>query len=185
MTIQSELFAQTDSTSRATQLPDFEAMDTLPLGKTFGSFETENLSTSQIDNLFQNKIVFINFWFTHCTPCLSEVKGLNALYDSLKNDKSFQFISITYDPIDVVNDFKKKHGIQYPVFSLSKDKIKELNFFEKYPTSIIIDTNRIIKYFHVGAFVGEDDDIQKDNFDFILTTYYPIILSEIKLLRPT
>ncbi len=46
----------------------------------------------------KGKVVLFSFWFGGCPACLEEFKALNELYESLKNNASFQFISIAREP---------------------------------------------------------------------------------------
>jgi len=178
------LVAQIDSSGKVTDAPDFEKMESEPVGQKLILFQTSDADSSQINDLFQNKVVFLNFWFASCIPCVSEVKGLNDLYDSLKGNPSFQFLSITYESPQVISAFKKKHNIHYQILSLPKEKIKEIDYYEKYPTSIIIRPDRTIIYFHLGAIVNDDGSSQDENKAFIFENYYPVLLKELALLRP-
>jgi len=88
----------------------------------------------------KEKVVVLNFWFTSCKPCISEIPELNEVYEKYKNDTNVVFASITYDKQDKVNSFLKKFPIKYPVVSNAKE-ICDLFKITGYPTNIIIDKN--------------------------------------------
>ena len=75
------------------------------------SFSNKNL---------ENKVVFINFWFSHCPPCIGEIEGLNEMFNSLKDKSDFLFISFTFDSDDLIKASVEKYDIQYKVIHLGK-----------------------------------------------------------------
>ena len=110
--------------------PDFMMTDIN--GKTISSENTKG------------KVVVLNFWFTSCKPCVSEIPELNEVYEKYKKDTNVIFTSITFDKQDKVNSFLKKYPIKYPVVSDAKE-ICDLFKITGYPTNIVIDKNG--KYF--------------------------------------
>jgi len=119
---------------------------------------------------FENKVVFINFWFSHCAPCIKEIEGLNGMYSSLKDRSDFLFISFTFDSDELIKTSVEKYNIQYKVIHLDKTEFSRLNFGNPIPTNIILDKNGIIRYFTVG---GTDKIYQNE---IIMKIYYPKIL---------
>jgi len=120
---------------------------------------------------FDNKVVFINFWFSHCAPCLGEIEGLNKMFNSLKDRSDFLFVSFTFDSDDLIKASVEKYNIKYKVIHLDKTEFSRLNFGNPNPTNIILDKNGIIRYFTVG---GTDKIYQNE---IIMKIYYPKILS--------
>lgn len=118
-----------------------------------------------------NKVVFINFWFSHCAPCIGEIEGLNKMFNSLKDKSDFLFISFTFDSDDLIKTSVEKYDIQFKVIHLGKTEFSRLNFGNPNPTNIILDKNGIIRYFTVG---GTDKIYQNE---IIMKIYYPKILS--------
>ncbi len=66
------------------------------IGKQFPGFFAKNNQTLNNSTL-NGKVVFINFWFELCSPCIAEFEGLNSLYNNFKDQKDFQFISFTFE----------------------------------------------------------------------------------------
>ena len=62
-------------------------------GKKFPEFNISSTAgqRSFSNNDLANKVVFVNFWFTNCPPCMAEMKALNQLYDTLKGNRDFVF----------------------------------------------------------------------------------------------
>lgn len=171
-------FAQ-DTTAKKKPMDYFEYLKSEQakmVGKKFPDFagSSTNATTVKTKDI-SGKIVFVNFWFAACTPCMAEMKALNQLYDSLKNNNDFYFLSISYDPDSVIKKTIKKFNIQYPVVHVSQAETKRLNFAHGYPTSFILDRNGIIKFFSTGATIEEDG-----NIDILIGEVYPRILEELK-----
>jgi peroxiredoxin len=122
-----------------------------------------------------NKIVFINFWFAACSPCMAEMNGLNKLYDTLKNNKNVLFLSFTYDPTETANAVIEKYGIKYRVVNLSRDECHRLSGTGRYPTSVVINKLGVIKWAAVGGPV--DEEIASGE---IVPTILPEIMSELR-----
>jgi thiol-disulfide isomerase/thioredoxin len=87
--------------------PDFKMIDIN--GNTISSENTKG------------KVIVLNFWFTACKPCISEIPELNEVYEKYKKDTNMVFASITFDKQDKVNSFLKKFPIKYPVVSDAKE----------------------------------------------------------------
>lgn len=126
------------------------------IGKTFPVF-TANMDSRKVSNdLLRNKVVLINFWFEGCHPCMSEMEALTELYDSLKNNKNFLFISFTWDNPETIKRVKEKYAINFGIVSTSEAECERLNFGSGYPTSLILDRTGTIKYLHNGGFVEKE-----------------------------
>lgn len=63
---------------------------------------------------WNGKVILINFWATWCPPCIKEMPALIALQDSL-NDRGFQILGISDEPLDRVQAFAEKMQVNYPM----------------------------------------------------------------------
>lgn len=145
------------------------------LGKQFGRFDvtTSDLSTFSNAN-FANKVVFVNFWFEGCTPCVAEMGGLNKLYDSLKNKKDFLFASFTFDPDSTINKIKNRYNIKYNIFHLSEEECHRLNFNFGFPASFVLDRKGVVTYYKFGGKIDKDQSTNE-----VLAQIYPAIKQEL------
>ncbi|MEO8147401.1 MAG: TlpA disulfide reductase family protein [Bacteroidia bacterium] len=93
----------------------------------------------------EGKTVVIEFWFTHCEPCIMAIPHLNKVEEKFKNDK-VAFLAITFDNKEEVKNFQTK---MYMASSVGTDTLKttisayDVNMF---PTTVVIDTNGIISW---------------------------------------
>jgi len=100
----------------------------------------------------RNKVVLLSFWFGGCPACLEEFNALNELYDSLKNDPSFQFISVVREPKERLPELIKKYNIKYAVTSVTDVECSRLNYHSGFPTNIIVDKNGKIAVFKMEGY---------------------------------
>jgi thiol-disulfide isomerase/thioredoxin len=126
------------------------------IGKQFSAFEGKTMAKTIFSSKeLQGKTVFVNFWFSGCEPCMKEMPALNKLYDTLKNDSSFVFLSLTFDPIDLATRVIKLFDIKYPVTMISEAESHRLNNIGGYPTSLLLDKNGVMRWAAVGGIEHE------------------------------
>lgn len=100
----------------------------------------------------RKKIVFINFWFESCAPCVSEFDDLEILYQKYKRQKDFEFISFTFEEDSVILKTKQKYHLNFPIFHISKDSCRLLTFnIEGYPSNYILNKKRQVEYVNIGG----------------------------------
>lgn len=86
----------------------------------------------------KDKVVFLNFWFTTCAPCIREIPELNKIYQKYKDNSEVVFASVCRDNQERVTPFLKKHPIHMPISTVSKSNIDIFNV-DGFPTNVIID----------------------------------------------
>jgi thiol-disulfide isomerase/thioredoxin len=108
-----------------------------------------------------SKVLFVNFWFANCPPCIAEFNALNNLYTRLKNNSSFKLVSLTFESPEVIQKMREKYSLLFDIYSVPKTEIQKLSLNNSYPTNIIIDKKGIVKEFYVG---GEAEQEKADLF---------------------
>ena len=103
------------------------------------------------------KVVFLNFGFAACQPCILELNGLSEIYTRLKADKDFIFLSFTFDDARTSNKLVKDYGLKYIPISITEKECQELSAGNGYPTNILLDKKGIIKEIYPGGFPSEDE----------------------------
>ena len=150
----------------------FKGMNNKYLGKKFPDFVIRTSNSSTLSNTdLANKIVFINFWAKHCSPCIAELKGFNQLFNKLKDNPNFLLITFTIDADTTIKRLIPKYNLKFKVFHLDDKDFYRLNFNNGLPTSMILDKNGIIKYFQIGG-TNEIDQATKN----VMTIIYPKII---------
>jgi peroxiredoxin len=119
-------------------------------------FTTEDINgnTIKLSDL-KGKIVVINFWFSHCQPCVAEMPELNKLVEKYKS-KDIVFISITFDDKEKVEKFLSNTKFNYTPIVGAMTIIQKYNV-NSFPSNLIIDKKGEIIYRKIGAFVDELD----------------------------
>lgn len=167
-------FSQSSSDRTAVNVDSFlNAMDRREkqaVGKPFPDFNINADSVEYSNSTLKGKVVFINFWFATCPPCLAELDELNKLYTRFKDDNNFEFISFTFEDPAKIESVKKSYGMLYKVISISKDDCYRLNLNNGFPTSIILDKDGNIKLLHTGGSLDKKE-IKK----YFSKKYYPLI----------
>ncbi len=140
--------------------------------KEFPAFSIKQRDDSVFSNAnLSNKIVFVNFWFEACKPCMKEMDGLNELYAKLSGNPDFMFVSFTFDPDSTIQKQINLHNIKYKVHHINTVDCTRLNFSSGFPSSFILDRKGIIKYFKAGGQIDNEKSTQ-----FIMNEIYPEII---------
>jgi len=104
--------------------------------------KTENLN---------GKVIFLNFWFTRCQPCIKEMPTLNEIVKKYKT-KNVEFISFANEDSGKLKEFLKSNKFHFKIVpSAGHILIETFKLFAAWPTSIIIDRNGIIRLIRNGV----------------------------------
>ena len=90
----------------------------------------------------RGKVVYLNFWFTGCAPCVKEIPDLNAIHARFANNPDLVMLSLAYDDESKLREFLKKSPINFPVACIPFDALKKLAMPTSsigFPTHLIID----------------------------------------------
>jgi thiol-disulfide isomerase/thioredoxin len=105
----------------------------------FTDFDNKTWKSKEL----KGKIVLINFWFTACEPCITEMPLLNELVAANK-DKSVVFLAPAPENETQIKKFLKKFKFDYTIIPSSNDYI-DASGIEYFPTHIVIDKEGIIR----------------------------------------
>ena len=101
---------------------------------------------------FKGKVVILDFWATHCPPCIQEIPDFIKLYNKYK-DKGLVVIGISLDRggVEGVKRFCQSKGVNYPIVMANYEVTKNYGGIRFIPTTFVIDENgNIVKKF-VGS----------------------------------
>ena len=106
-----------------------------------------------IDKNYQGKIVLIDFWFSHCTPCISQFPELIRLYN-IYHEKGFEIIGISVDDKPLVNDWKnviENYKLPWKQYlDLKASEAHKLSI-ASYPNNFLLDQQGKIIYKKIGV----------------------------------
>ena len=104
----------------------------------------------------KGKVLFLNFWASWCVPCLAEMPSIQKLYETIKDEK-FKMLCLSKEDLSVTNDFQKKNGYTFPIYSIDDDPPIPSQFESRgIPATFIISKNRKIAFKHVGSAKWDD-----------------------------
>ncbi|MFT3907858.1 MAG: TlpA disulfide reductase family protein [Ferruginibacter sp.] len=146
------------------------------IGKAFPEFNTKFNGRTITKDSLKGKVVFINFWFKACPPCIAELDALNELYRKFSVYKDFVFLSFTFEKPSDIPLLRKHYKMRYPVASVDRQECYRLNFGNGFPTSAILDRQGVVRYFVTG---GDHTD-KKEARDIVIKRLYPGLTAELK-----
>ena len=98
----------------------------------FETIDGELLKTEDL----KGKVVFYNFYFAACPPCIAQKDGLNELYRRFQANVDVVFISITFDSYETIKQFQNVHNISFKIVSTNRNEI--YRFTGSYPTNFLV-----------------------------------------------
>lgn len=143
-------------------------------------FSMLNFTTTDDEELIlsslRGKVVFLNFWYKNCPPCIAEMEGLKYLHDKYKNEDCV-FIMITFEDLEVIQEIRKEYGLSYKMVSVARDTISSWGI-RGYPSSFVLDKEGVIAY----ARAGGQDVVQKATVE-VLAKFSPKIETQLASLK--
>lgn len=124
--------------------------DDAPLfeGKYYGSGEAFKL-----EDHIGKSVIIVDFWYTHCPPCVQAMPALSELYTQYK-DKGliiFGLNSVDNQPrsLDNLNKFLAKRQLSYDV--IMTQPAVDINYkISGYPTMYVVDKEGRISFVEIG-----------------------------------
>lgn len=156
------------------ELKKNEANKKALIGKPFPSFTIKNRGVLLSNTTLKGKVVFINFWFASCEPCVREFDALNKLYQHFKSINGFEFIAFTFEEEGKIKITKEKYRLQFPIVSISQSECHRLNHGLGFPTSFILKKDGTIKMLLAGLESNEESMTK-----MFMDKVYPSIVEEL------
>jgi thiol-disulfide isomerase/thioredoxin len=137
-----------------------ELPDTLSVagkkGTSYPGFRLRNGEGELTSDQLRGKVIWINFWFEACKPCMAEMGAIDDVVRSLRNREDFVMLSLTWDDQQAIRRVREKFPMPYPVYSVSEETCARLNGGRGYPTNVVIDKQGLIRYIAVGGKTDPD-----------------------------
>ena len=92
----------------------------------------------------QGKVIFVNFWFTRCAPCIEEIPLLNQIRQDFAGE-DVVFLSISPDDSLTIAQFLEKTGFDFTHIPGAKSYIEPF-FGNEYPLNVFVDRNGVIRH---------------------------------------
>ncbi len=92
------------------------------------------------------RFIFIDFWYSHCAPCIAQFKDLKSIYDRYK-ENGFLIISISTDKMTARDDWKKaiaRYNLDWKhLWDINGKEAARLSI-NSFPTNFLIDNRGMI-----------------------------------------
>lgn len=107
----------------------------------------------QLKDYIGKKVIIVDFWYTHCPPCVRAIPELSKLYTELK-DKGlliFGLNSVDNRPASLANlkNFIGRRNISYPII-LTRPSVDRQYKINGYPSMYVIDKQGKIAFVDIG-----------------------------------
>jgi thiol-disulfide isomerase/thioredoxin len=105
---------------------------------------------------YKGKVVFVEFWGTHCPPCRISIPHYVNLKNEFKDSLQILAIEVQSTPKKMLKLFAKEHGINYDVATY-RDSVELVNYISRragwqgsIPFLLILDTKGDVVTMQVG-----------------------------------
>jgi len=97
---------------------------------------------------YRDKKLFLNFFATWCGPCVGEMPSLDKAAENLSQN-NIQFISISDEPIALLNRFNNRLNAQHIIILHSPKKLHDLGVFTV-PTNYLLNNKGEVVFEKIG-----------------------------------
>ncbi len=126
------------------------------IGEKAPLFEGKYLSTEEnfkLSDYIGKGVIVVDFWYTHCPPCIRAIPALSELYTQYKSQglMIFGLNSVDNQPhsLNNLNKFLKKRNISYDII-LTEPEVDIAYKINGYPSMYIVDKNGNISFVEIG-----------------------------------
>jgi len=109
----------------------------------------------------KEKVVFLNFWATWCSPCVAEMASIQRLYKKLK-DKGVVFACISNEKPSKVSRFVRRKGFTFPIYTMRGSPPAVFDT-QRVPATFILSRDGKVALKHIGGAKWDDEK----SIDFI------------------
>lgn len=138
-----------------------ETLEMAVIGQSVGNFSLEDLDGNLVGlSDYKGKTVLINAWATWCPPCRAEMPDLERYYQNHAED-GFVILAINAgDSREDAQGFVTSNHLSFPVLLDQDLEVLQGLGISGFPTSILIDSNGIVQYIHIGMFRPDDLELK-------------------------
>ncbi len=124
---------------------------------TLKSHSGKNIKLSEL----RGDVVMINFWASWCGPCRQEMPLLDKINDRYK-DLGFTLLGVNVeeDP-DRARAMLNDIPVNFPILFDSQNKVSQQYNLIAMPSTVFVDRDGNIRYFHAGYLPGDEKQYEK------------------------
>jgi peroxiredoxin len=131
-------------------LQDLDTLKKLRIGTEPIPFEVTGIDGETISpDMYDGKVVLLDFWATWCGPCRQELPNMKSVYQKY-HDEGFEIIGISLDrTVDRVRQFIEKENMDWVQFcdeAYWDNEISNLYAVRSIPMTYLLDRNGVIRH---------------------------------------
>jgi thiol-disulfide isomerase/thioredoxin len=107
---------------------------------------------------YLGKPILLNFWATWCAPCRIEMPVIQNSFDEYDGELSVIAINNAESKEDV-RAFVDEFGLTFDILLDPEAEVQRLYQINGYPTTLIIDSDGVIRFRHIGLI--SDDQLDR------------------------
>jgi len=124
---------------------------------TLKSHSGKNIKLSEL----RGDVVMINFWASWCGPCRQEMPLLDKINDRYK-DLGFTLLGVNVEEEpDRARAMLKDIPVNFPILFDSQNKVSQQYNLIAMPSTVFVDRDGNIRYFHAGYLPGDEKQYEK------------------------
>jgi peroxiredoxin len=132
-------------------------------------FRAPNFSTTLLDGSpvslsdLRGKVVMLNFWFTTCPPCQTEMPAMQVAYDQYR-EQGFDILAVNNAELPhMIHPFLDGLNLNFPVALDTARNIQQQYGIFNYPSTYFVDRDGIIFAIQLGPLdIAQLDQIIQD-----------------------
>lgn len=105
------------------------------------------------NDFIKDKVIFISFWATWCSPCMEEMPYIQKVYEKYKNNPKVIFMIVNSGARNTIEDAKAwvaKSKYTFPVYFAKDPTISTLFDFNVIPAIFVIDAKNKLQFKSLG-----------------------------------
>lgn len=154
-------FGAVDSTETQEESSDDESDDKNSVAAIDFTLLDQNGNTVSLSD-FEGKVIFLNFWATWCSPCVSEMPDIQLLYENYgynEEDVVILGVALPNDEYSYTNEgssayvaeFLGENGYTYPTIMDINGELTASYGISAYPTTFMINANGDVYGYLTGS----------------------------------
>lgn len=100
---------------------------------------------------YRGRVIFLNFWWTDCPPCVRELPALQAFNEAQGDDGAIVLAINQGESAGDVQSFLDELGVSGITVLLDRERVWGNTYgIAGFPTTYIIDANGMVRYLKLG-----------------------------------
>ena len=106
-------------------------------------------------------VVIVDFWATHCPPCVKAFPRLQAIADG--GGGRVHVVGVSEDDdAEVIPPFVTRTGVRFPMVWDKSKSVAERYGVASMPQTFVVDGKGVVRFVHYGYRAGEADELERE-----------------------